>query len=215
MSCACPAGLRDTVSLDDFLPYIQPQAPNAPAEMAAHYVRLAAIQFCRETQLLKERLCVDLQEGVHDYCLELDGCDLNIVSLTNVCMRGRQGAALRSMPCGTDNVSGCAYFYTHPHDLVVWPAPSSDEPGGLCADAVLAPGQDACELPRRLYDDFAEVIGDGAASKLLLIKGADWYDPQAAGIYLKRFMNGVRRAKVLASRGNVNQALMMRAPRWV
>lgn len=215
MSCACPAGLGDTVSLDDFLPYIQPQAPNAPAEMAAHYVRLAAIQFCRQTQILKERVCVDVQEGVHDYCLELEDCDLNTVSLANVCVGGRPYTATRTMPCDAGQGLAATYFYQHPHDLLIWPAPSCDEKAALCADVVVAPGQDACDLPRRLYDDFAEVLGDGGASKLLLVKGADWYDPQAAGIYLKRFMNGVRAAKALASRGSVNQPIYMRARRWV
>lgn len=214
MTCACNR-FAETVPLDDFLPYVLPQAPNAPAEMAAHYVRLAAIEFARETGVLRERVCVDAQAGVNDYCLEMDGCALNIVSLENVCCGARPLTALRQLPCARSSSPQNSYYFGPPRDLLLWPAPSHDAPGAICADVVLAPGQDACELPRTLYDDFAEVLGDGAASKLLLVKGADWYDPSAAGIYLKRYLNGRRSAKVLASRGFVKQAQYMRAGRFV
>lgn len=214
MACPCPTSLRDTVPLDDFLPYIQPQAPNAPAEMCAHYIRLAAIQLCREAQILKETVYADLQEGVQDYCIEIEQCDLQVIAVRRVCAGTIPLAALRDMPCDGEYV-GHSYFYEAPSDLLIWPAPSCDIERGLRIDVTLVPGQDACELPRVLYDLWAEALGDGAASRLLLVKGSDWYDPQAAGINLKRFMNAKRDAKVRASRNNVSGPIHMRSRRWV
>lgn len=213
MSCATYEP-GECVELEEFLPYVLPQAPNAPAEMVAHYIRLAAIQLCRETGLLQRDVAMDVQAGVQDYCMEVDGCGETIISVREVCLNGMPLPALRSKPCA-GACPGSGYFYTQPHELLIWPAPSCDAALGLTAVVNTIPGQDTCALPRVLYDNWAEVVGDGAASKLLLVKGADWYDTQAAGIYLKRYLNGKRDAKNSVARGNVRGATIMRTRRWV
>lgn len=212
MSC-CKA-LQDAVPLEDFLPYILPQAPNAPPEMAAHYVRMAAIEFSRHTEAVTDEHCIDVQEGVADYCIDWPHCDLVPFAVKKVCYK-RELKALRDRPCAGQCLPSYTYFFDAPNDLLISPVPSCDEEKALCVELALHPSQDTCSLPRALYDQYAETLGDGAASKLLLVKGADWYDPQSAGIYLRRFKNAVSSARTLITRRGALGPVKMRARAWI
>lgn len=214
MSC-CTKNGEDMVELEEFLPYAEVQAPNAPAEMVAHYIRTAAIHLCNKSAILKEHLKIDVQANVQDYCIDLDTCDLHLRSVIEVCYHGRRLTGLDRMPCDGECVRGSSFYFRKPNNLYIWPAPTEDCDNALTVHAVMQPGQDACKLPRVLYDEYAEILGDGAASRLLLVKGADWYDPQAAGIYLRRFTQGVRTAKIEAERNYVQGPQYMKARRWL
>lgn len=212
MTCGCST-VDDMVALDEFVPYVLPSVPEAPEEMVAHYVRMAAIDFCRKTHVVKATVTFDLQKGVSDYCFDcIEG--LKPFTLNSVCVGSSKIPALRETPCPGPR---CAYGYSYngEYDVLVFPAPKCDVPKGLSIEAVMQPDQDACELPRILYEQYAEALADGALHRMLSLPTSDWFNASVAGVHMRRYINAVTQAKLLVARRNVNGPLIAQAPRWI
>lgn len=62
------------VSLDEFLPELFLSAPGLPQEIAASYIRQAAIEIAENANALRRYVRVDLQAGVSNYMVEPPDC---------------------------------------------------------------------------------------------------------------------------------------------
>lgn len=209
-SCSsCEAG---ELGWDVFVPYIAPYVKGAPDVLMAHTARLAAIEFAREVGVVKRELVIDAQAGVGDYPLHTDDC-YTVASIKQVCCGGRPLKAIRDRSCCVGGMRG--YVFSAPRDLYVYPAPMEDASQAIEVTAVVIPGQDSCTVDPILYHEFAELIGDGAVSRLLLTKGASWYDPQVASLFLSKFLSAQRKAKLLLMKGRSSEPQYMTGVRFV
>lgn len=237
MSC-CSIPIQQ-VPLEDFVPYVAPFAKGAPDELIAHEVRVAAIELARATLCVERTLAVDLQAGVANYCLDSDDPCINIMAVRKVCIGQNEphgtgvdfnnGASedflpgmltkelrpLRERPCQTCPWPMYAFWLDGLTDVYISPVPQCDYPAGMHVTVQVTPGQDCCFVPRIMYDQYAETIADGAIYRMLLMKGAPWYDLQTASIFIKKFADGKRHAKTMAMRGNITQGQKLRSRRWV
>lgn len=214
MTCLCCAD-ADMVPLSEFVPFVSPSLTEAPDPLIEQFIRQAAIDLCRKTTLLKDEVLVDLQAMVHDYTFAVDNpCVIpRAVGEVRVC-GGRPLPRLKRRPMpGECDPAG--YWLQLPGEVYIIPHPHHDMRDGLSIEVVLQPSQDADSLPRLLYDEYAEVLAEGALSRLLLLKTASWYDTSAAGIAMKRYNSGVSAIRVSAKRGDSTQPLIAKAPRWV
>lgn len=213
MPCACsttaPAG--GTVPLEEFLPYVVPFANGVPDEVAAHSVRLAAIEFAQVTLMQKRSVIIDAQEGVHDYPFEIDD-SYETITVDDVCYRERSLNPLRYEQCSPN---ACGYTFTKPNLLMVYPAPQKDGPRCIKVTVSVQMGQDTCFIDRTIYANHAEDLANGALARLLRMQGASWFNLQLAGVHLKAFRQAYARAKVRASRGDISAPLVMTAPRFI
>ena len=74
-------------ALDDLLPYVHMELPDVPDSLAAHYLRLALIEFSR-LGTLTERLEIDLQANVAFYPLIASDCrTIHRIKTVEVCGR--------------------------------------------------------------------------------------------------------------------------------
>lgn len=219
MSCMCCAD-ADMVPLADFVPFVSPSLTEAPDLLIQQFIRQTAISLCREVALLKDVITIDLQACVHDYPIVVDNACLiprEVGEVRVFCPRAGRWqpplSRLKSRPlAGQCNPAG--YWLKLPHEIYVVPHPQEDIPGGLAVELILQPGQDADSLPRSLYEEHAELLAEGALSRLLLLKTASWHDPSAAGIALKRYKGGVSTIRAEEQRGDTSVPLMAKAPRW-
>lgn len=207
---SCETDKPDMVPLDDFLPYVMHQISGLPAEVAAHHLRLSAIELARHTGILERTIFHTAQEGVGFYELHV-GCDEAIMSVRQVIVNGCCYQPYRELcaclPCNH-------YFYDKQVGLHVHPA-GDDRTRGIEVIAKVVPDQDTCHLDRCLYDVHAETVADGAMARLLAIPGAPWQDLGAQRLYARRFSQGRSAAAKLSGKQNMSGPLMVKKRRVV
>jgi hypothetical protein len=71
----------------------------------------------------------------------------------------------------------------------------------IVVEAVLKPSMRAVEVPAFLFDDHADAIAHGAMSTLLLMKQADWYDAEQAGVSAGIFNGAVSAVAIQKATG--------------
>lgn len=195
-----------------FLPYIAPYVKGAPDVLMGHMARLAAIEFARDTGVITRDIIIDTQAGVSDYPLQADD-DYTITGIKGVCVSGRPIKVVRDTACGVDRWRG--YRFVAPRDLYIYPAPMEDAQGCVVATVTLIPGQDSCYVDPILYHEFAELIGDGAVSRLLMTRSASWYDPQTSQLFLAKFLAAIRKAKLSQIKQRSAEPQYMKGVRFV
>ncbi len=188
--------MPDLVSLDEFASMVLPVVHNAPEDTIIGYLRDSARDFARQTHVLQGKLYADIQAAVTEYYIDCPNEQL-VISAVN---------AVRVDGAGLLPVIG--YTYSPPSDVSLVRIPRRDIADGLEATCSFIPSPTASAVPRRLYDEWAEAIADGAASRLLLMKTADWYDPQSAGIRLRRAKTAIASAKTLVARGHTTAPMV-------
>ena len=201
----------EMVPLDDFLPELRLIAAGVPSEIAASYIRTAAIEFAERSLVLKREVFVDLQCGVQEYLLEPSEDDtMRTIAIDFVCdSRGRRHFVRPNEPCllncpclctigcdtGPLQQTGPMPFETlwlplwfkQPNSLFVRAPVRSDGRADLRVTLSVAPKRDACELDRVLLERYLMGIVAGAAGYLLLQPKQDWYAPQLGAKYQRDF----------------------------
>jgi hypothetical protein len=206
MGCECDH--YESVTLDDFLPYVLPGVEGLPVEIAAHNIRLSAIEFARCTGLSERTLFIDAFEGVGDYWIELPDC-YSMVTIRQVCVNGREATAARSMDhC----FGGCQYYFEKPDRLYIT-APGCDLPRGIEVVMKVAPGEDSCTIDRCMYDLHAETIAQGALRRIFLMKNAPWFDMALSRENARYFSAGVARGSILRHKQHSSAPMSMKLGR--
>jgi hypothetical protein len=228
MTCNCSWDSKsEFVPVDDFLDYVSAGVPHIDAQLVAHNIRVAAIEFARSTRYMVQRVHIDAQAGVPDYHIELPD-EYRIYSIAAVDYDGMVLQPDQLSPSGYRG-SGIGMSATYPRQrgynhtfgystqtgLMINPPPTQDGERCIGVNAIVIPTQDSCYLPRDLYDKFADIIGAGALAALMRNSQAKWYDLRNAGIYRRQFEQGIRRARDLAMTGGIAQPIKMKAHSYV
>lgn len=195
-----------------FLPYIAPYVKGAPDTLMGHMARLAAIEFARDTGVVSRDVIIDAQAGVADYPLQVGDC-YTVTGIKSVCVNGCPVKVVRDVNCNVSRLRG--YRFVAPRDLYIYPAPMEDADGCIVVTATVIPGQDSCTVDPILYHEFAELIGDGAVSRLLMTRSASWYDPQNAQVFLAKFLAASRKAKLSQVKQRSSEPQYMKGVRFV
>lgn len=204
--------IKSTMGWDTFTPYIAPYVKGAPDVIMAHAARLAAIEFARSVNILSRVVYIDTQAGVADYPLEIDD-GYTAVAVRSVCLSGRELPLADSMLCRARCQSG--FTFSPELGLYINPAPSDDGKDCLVVTVTVVPGQDSCYVDPVLYNEFAEIIGDGAVSRLLLMNQASWYAPQLSREFLAKFVAAVKQAKIIQLKGRSSAPQFMKPMRFI
>jgi hypothetical protein len=159
-----------------------------PPEIALFHLRKAFINLCERSHVWIEDITFDIQQNVSDYPLDLppetEAIALNADSnyTPYVSQASRSWSVLNTTPRLVGNT--------------VWmQAPVEDVQNGATVKVTLKPTQEACDIPERLYQDWSDVIVDGAAARCFVIPKTEWYNISLATYYTKQYSVGVTRAK--------------------
>lgn len=180
--------LKTKVPIEDFTPQLLAATIDSegktslPESAATSYIRSAAIEFARRTQILKNDITVDLQCGLKEYPLETDDCE-KVVAI--VCA---QYENWMEEDCGCAWSFGDVRFQLDDGILHIDPAPNEDIPGGLKLKVVTIPNRDACELDSRLFDEWQDAIVEGALSRLYSMPSRPW-SSMSRSDYSRRLFN--------------------------
>lgn len=184
-------------NLTDWSPELLPSIPLLPIQGIKLAVRNAAIDFCKETLLWTYTLDrIDVVEDTQDYTLTIPAAQYGrVISLDDVKYKqdGQDDDQFVSLDIISEEQedlyrSGNWKFSTGPTPSECWmdnvdktlhllPIPDTDSDEGLLVRVNLKPIATADTVPDFIYDDYRNVITEGALFYLFMRRNMPWYDP--------------------------------------
>ena len=198
-------------SLDDFLAIVRGRLPGCPDFILKDAVLRTAIEFCKRTRLLVERVTVDVEAEEAAVTLSPD-TDLHweVLDLRRDNIRltpwNRREALVQDQSLAT----GTPQYYYQEGDLtlVLSPIPDADET--LTALVTLRPDDAATTLPDVLWSDYREPIAAGARAWVRRNHG-DWVNPESEAEDRAIFERAIHNQNIRRARGGTDTALRVRA----
>ena len=202
------------IKVDKFLPRVLPYAENLPELVA----RRAVSDACRE--LMEEALNFELtykfttKPGEERYKIALpyrmQCTKVKSGSIRKPDMRGRWQL--------TQTTAETLDTYSYPVswrdvEIVLAPVPDCELEVELVCGATIS--RDAMEVPEILYEDFADVVANGALAKALSMSGQTWADLQLGASYSQAFHAGVNKARLDASKDFTKVGGRVTYNRWI
>ena len=192
----------NTISLNEFLPFIMANCPELPESIAQAYLRQTCIDFCQRSSILRRHVTIDLQEGVSNYPIWPNGNE-QVVRINQVSSGGKNLRGQRnhySLPsCGTFTVQDGFVILSSPVNY--------DADDALHIEMTVTPSRKACEIDELLYQDWQEAIEDGTLARLFLLPNYPFSDPRLAMVRSRSYADHIIRARVRASRSNQTDAV--------
>ena len=198
------------IPLESFLPLVRGRIPGCPEMILENAVRDACIEFCKRTQLLTERVDVDVEAGEPLVTL-FPGSDLHwdVLDLrranTRLTPLNRQEVIVQDL--GLETGQPQYYYLEGDRSLVLLPIPESAET--LTALVSLRPKDSAQRVPEVLYSDYREPIAAGARAWVRRNYG-DWVNPQFEAEDRAIFERAVHNQNIRRAHGGAGTALRVR-----
>jgi hypothetical protein len=178
---------------DDFIPFVLPYAPGCPDPTLEHHIRLAAIEFCRKTNVWQADLAPLVGDGVLRLFTMVPPTEAQVAKLLGVAISDTYSnvvdAGIKQPLIGAqlvrDQTSETIAFTDDLATLTVWPVQAVD--ASIVAKVALKPTMAATTLPSVLFGNYAQDIATGALSTILSMPKKDWTDMPAAGIAATTF----------------------------
>lgn len=214
----------NTVSYDDFLPYVLQYVPDASEMVAVAAIRNACIEFCEKTYIWQYTLPVmDIVANQANYVMQTpDGTksvgpiqvyyDVNLMipkgpdELANIYRMG-----------DWQQITGRPQYVTRiiKPEIQLVPIPYLDDPQKLHVKTALAPTRDSTEIDSEIYEQWVEAIAWGARARLLAQPRQDYTDKQGSVDALKMFRYEINKAKMQMNKGQVRGSPKVEFQRWV
>lgn len=200
------------VSVDKFLPRVLPYAENLPELVARRAISDASRDFMEEALNIEVTYRFTTVECEERYTLSLP-YNLSCVLVRNVTIKGEKDTGswqltpvtaealdTYSYPMSWRDMVGDprVYLFRSPDEIVLSPCPDKVFTVA-CVCAATIP-RDGLEVPDVLYEDYADIIADGALGKAFSMAGQTWSNPQLGGSYTMAFNMGVAKARVEAAK---------------
>lgn len=178
-----------------FFPYVLPHVHGAGDLALLHALRQTCIDFCKSTDLVQTITPTNVTATAQDYAVTVPA-GMVFSRLLGVAWQGRWLApvnppdveldtALTGVSIGTSQVqagSPRAFFQKTPTaaGFSLFPTPDTTLALGLTVKAAFYPTNIAATVDDVLYDEYAEVIGAGAALRLMSTPGQTYTSPKTA-----------------------------------
>ncbi|BDQ35929.1 hypothetical protein SYK_02890 [Pseudodesulfovibrio nedwellii] len=176
-----------------FLPLILPEAPGCPKALAVNKVRSAAIDFCKETNIWHEYIDpLFWPAGVKT-------ADIDPPQHTRI-------AQILSIEVGGAPLVTGQFSATN--DIVTLTVtPLYDTIGAL--NVALKPSLTSTEIADSMFEDWGEIIAQGALAKLMAMKGKKWSNIPGAELNYKLYRSGIVDAKTHVAKSGTSQSLQV------
>lgn len=208
----------------DFLDYVMPHVPGATVEMALLEIKNTIIDFCEKSLIIQTTLDpVTAIQNVMDYDLEPPR-DRLVVKIMKAWFKG-----VELEPVSVDEI-GSPSWYNQNADYVVlksdprmitqkdtetfsvYPIPGETEPNVLTLQVALKPSRSASTIDDFIFENYAEIIGHGAITRLAISPDKPYSNPQLAMARNALYLAGLNVARDRANKNNVrvNKHVKMR-----
>lgn len=201
-------------SLDEFFPQVRLDVPGVALPIVRQAILDACRDFCKRTKVWNTIKIFSLSPNKSEYQIAIPentfiqditylGRLISGSSPVKYDDRTRRKVTESDLdyesPNWRESESSNAEFWrwgikSDRRTVFFYPIPTVALADGIKCKVILAPNQDASEVPHILFDEYAEGIGAGASAKLLEIPGKEWTDLQAADMRQRQFNRAVSSA---------------------
>lgn len=199
-----------------FLDYVLPEVPGCTNDMALHAIKQTVIEFCEKSLVLEvDHDPITIVRGVIDYDLDPPRDHL-VTKVMKVYYKDQPLA-----PISTDDVRYAQFFNKNYEDaevqegpprfytqkdartISIFPFPKETEKLALTLRVALKPTRTASQCDDLIFEDYAEIIGHGAVTRLALSPNKPYTNVQLAGAKNVMYTAGLNVARQRISRGYV------------
>jgi len=214
----------NTVSYDEFLPYVLQYVPGASEMVAIAAIRNACIEFCEKSYIWQEVLePMDVNVGQSNYVINTpDGTKsvgpIQVYFNTNLLIpKGPDELAEIYRMGDWQQIQGSPQYVTRiiKPEVVLVPQPYVADPASLFIRTALAPTKDSSEIDSEMFEQWAESIAWGARARLLAQPRQDYTDKQGSADALKMFRYEINRARMQVNKGLTRGSPRIEFQRWV
>lgn len=208
----------------DFLDYVMPQVPGATVDMALLEIKNTIIDFCEKSLILQETLDpVTAIKDIMDYDLEPPK-DRLVVKIMKAWFKGTD-----LTPVSVDEIQSPSWYNQNADYVVlkqaprmitqkdtetfsVYPIPEKTEANVMTLRVALKPSRSVNTIDDFIFENYAEIIGHGAISRLCLSPDKPYTNPQLALARNSLYLAGLNVARDRANKGYVrtNKHVKMR-----
>lgn len=177
-----------TYTFADFYPHVSPVLPMCPQPTIEDAVRDAIIVFCDKTWFWRQWLetTIIVYEGDTEAALALPA-NTRLVGVVSI-----QKLEDETEQTWGDFIDPDTYEISRfdPYPKILFPD-GAEEDFEARVRVALKPTRAATSIPEWIYEDWLEVITDGAKWWLLSMSNKPWGNSQEAPIYGNRFQDGI------------------------
>lgn len=205
------------VNYSTFLPQVLPYAVGAPEPTAITAIRNATIEFLRNTHFLQASLTpisvvADTAEYQVTVPTDYELTSVRALYFDHVRLSPVSELEVRHDHRDNQKATPSAFFMKSDNTLVLHRTP--DVNGTLTGTIAICPTIRSTGVDALIADKFLEDISAGALSRLLMVPGEPFYDPQLAAFHKKHFASAVANAKALKNKSLVGAPLQVQFGHW-
>lgn len=213
-----------TVSFNEFLPEVMQFCPDVPEHIAFNAVRNTCIEFCEKTRYWQYSVpAISVVEGQNSYLVQTpaDTKMVGIVSAyydTNLLIpQGPDTLASIYRMGDWQQIEGTPQYITQitKPEVILVPTPYQDKASALHLRVSLAPLRDAAEIDSQIYEQFLDVIANGARSILYGTPGQPYFDRTSAKDCERVFRTGISNARIAVDKGMTRASTRAEFQRFV
>jgi len=201
-----------------FLDYVLPHVPGCTNEMALMEIENTIIDFCEKTLILQvDHDPVTSVAGIVDYDLDPPSNTL-IVKIMRLWFKGKlldpRAPDTVYTPSIYNQNSGAVVEKADPQFYIqkdlrsfsLYPVPVNTDSQSLTLRVALKPTRSASTIDDLIYEEYAEIIGHGATSRLFISPGKPYSSAQQSAMSAAKYMAGVNVARDRALKGYVRSS---------
>jgi hypothetical protein len=201
-----------------FLDYVLPHVPGCTNEMALLEIKNTIIDFCEKSLILQvDHDPLTAISGTMDYDFEPPR-DYLVTKIMKLWYKGQELDAESPDEINTPSIynqssghtvnRGDPRFYIQKdaRSFTVYPVPSETTRLSLTMRVALKPTRSAQTIDDLIFEEYAEIIGHGAITRLALSPGKPYTNPQLATARFGLYAAGLNVARDRAQKGYVRQS---------
>lgn len=208
-----------SVTFDQFLPEVQPEAPGVPYPVVINAVRNACFDFCRQSLIWNEIQDAETYTaGTAEYQVS-PPTGAQVVQVLNIVLdNGRH-----LQPASIDETMIVRPRWQTQQGVIEWfvqTAPDTlrfvavpDAAGSFTAQVAYAPTRAATSIDASIFNLYLESIKYGTLWKLKSMLGSPWADPAGAQAYELAFKQAIGKAILERTRSNSRASVRVQ-PVW-
>ena len=186
---------------DEFLPLAIPHLPGCPNASIKTYLALAAREFFEKTYLWQDDIdAIFIAPNVVEYDLDAEA---EVEDVLAVVLEKEQldRTEFRLIPFERRDEKGQPRMYWIHSDRTIRVFPTPDKRAVMQVSAVLKPARTATGVEDWVYDTWADVIINGAISRLAIMPGKEWTDVNMAAMHKALFEQAITKTRIRDFRG--------------
>lgn len=199
----------------DFLDEVMPHVPGCSVTVATNAIRNACVEFCEKTNILQvDHDLVTTLANVPDYDLE-PPTNYLVARIMRAWFKNDtltpaapdEVASIRVFNTNAEGADGTAtpkfIFQKDERTFSVYPVPKETSRNAITMRIALKPTRSSTTIDDKIFEEYLEVIANGAKARLMLMPSKPYTNPDLAGVNNALFQQGINAAKQRANRGFV------------